>query len=44
MQKRGMESLIGYLNFTCSVVLPGRAFLRRLISSIIGVKEPYHFV
>ena len=43
-KKREMESLIGYLNFTCSVVLPGRAFLRRLISSIIGVKEPYHFV
>ena len=44
MQKREMESLIGYLNFTCSVVLPGRAFLRRLISSIMGIKEPYHYV
>ena len=43
-KKREMESLIGYLNFTCSVVLPGRAFLRRLISFIIGVKEPYHFI
>ena len=42
MQTREMDSLIGYLNFTCSVVLPGRAFLRRLISSIMGIKEPYH--
>ena len=43
-KKREMESLAGYLNFTCSVVLPGRAFLRRLISSTIGVKEPYHYI
>ena len=43
-KKREMESLIGYLNFTCSVVLPGRAFLRRLISSTMGIKEPYHYV
>lgn len=43
-KKREMESLIGYLNFTCSVVLPGRAFLRRLISSIMNVKEPYHYI
>lgn len=43
-KKREMESLIGYLNFTCSVVLPGRAFLRRLISSIMGVRQPYHFI
>ena len=26
-----MQSLIGLLNFTCSVVIPGRTFLRRLI-------------
>lgn len=43
-KEREMESLIGYLNFACSVVLPGRAFLRRLIFLIIGIKEPYHFV
>ena len=43
-KKREMESLIGYLNFTCSVVLPGRAFLRRLISLIMGVKEPFHYL
>ena len=43
-KKREMESLIGYLNFTCSVVLPGRAFLRRLISAIMGVKQPYHYI
>ncbi|MES9881803.1 MAG: reverse transcriptase domain-containing protein [Sedimenticola sp.] len=43
-KRRELESLIGYLNFTCSVVLPGRACLRRLISSIMEVKQPYHFV
>ena len=43
-KKREMESLIGYLNFTCSVVLPGRVFHRRLISSIMGVRQPYHFI
>ena len=26
-----MQSLIGLLNFTCSVVIPGRTFLRRMI-------------
>lgn len=43
-KKREMESLIGYLNFTCSVVLPGRAFLRRLISLILGIREPFHYL
>ena len=26
-----LQSLIGVLNFVCSIVVPGRAFLRRLI-------------
>ncbi|MES9882605.1 MAG: reverse transcriptase domain-containing protein [Sedimenticola sp.] len=43
-KKRELESLIGFLNFTCSVVLPGRAFLRRLIALIMGVAQPFHFV
>ena len=28
---RELQSLIGFLNFACSVIVPGRAFLRRLI-------------
>ena len=42
--KREMESLISYLNFTCSVVLTGRAFLRQLISLIMGIEEPFHYL
>ena len=41
---RDLQSLIGLLNFTCSVVLPGRAFLRRLIDLTRGVKRPSHRV
>ena len=37
-----LQSLIGLLNFTCSVILPGRAFLRRLIDLTIGPKHPHH--
>ena len=33
---RDLQHLIGLLNFTCGVVLPGRAFLRRLIDLTIG--------
>ena len=34
---RELQSLIGVLNFACSVVVPGRPFLRRLIDLTIGV-------
>ncbi|XP_068675471.1 tripartite motif-containing protein 2-like [Montipora foliosa] len=37
-----LQSLIGLLNFTCSVVLSGRAFLRRLIDLTKGVRLPHH--
>lgn len=37
-----LQSLVGLLNFTCSVVLPGRAFLRRLIDLTKGVRKPHH--
>ena len=36
------QSLIGLLNFACSVVVPGRAFLRRLIDLTKGVKLPHY--
>ena len=39
---RELQSLIGLLNFACSVVLPGRAFLRRLIDLTVGITRPQH--
>ena len=39
-----MQSLIGLLNFTCSVVLPGRKFLRRMINVTVGVRRPTHLI
>ncbi|XP_078330524.1 uncharacterized protein LOC144624540 [Crassostrea virginica] len=37
---REFQSLIGLLNFACSVVVPGRAFLRRMIDLTCGITEP----
>lgn len=37
-----LQSLIGLLSFACSVIVPGRAFLRRLIDLTIGLKSPHH--
>ena len=39
---RELQSLIGVLNFACSVDVPGRAFLRRLIDLTVGVAQPHH--
>lgn len=39
---RELQSLIGLLNFACSVVTPGRPFLRRLINLTIGVEQPHY--
>lgn len=41
---REIQSLTGLLNFACSVVVPGRAFLRRLIDLTKGVKSAHHFI
>jgi len=35
-----LQSLIGLLNFTYSVIVPGGAFLHRLINSTVGIKRP----
>ena len=43
-QRRELESLIGRLSFACKVVVPGRAFLRRLYGATAGVRQPYHYV
>ena len=39
---RELQSLIGVLNFACCVVVPGRAFLRRLIDLTIGIARPHY--
>jgi hypothetical protein len=39
-----LQSLIGLLNFACSVVTPGCAFLRRLIDLIRGISQPHFFI
>ncbi|XP_074639612.1 uncharacterized protein LOC141897834 [Acropora palmata] len=39
-----VQSLNGLLNFACSVVRPGRAFLRRLIDLTVGVRLPNHCI
>ena len=38
-----LQSIIGTLIFACAVVLPGRAFLRRLIDLTTGVSKPHFF-
>ena len=39
-----IQSLTGLLNFSCTVVVPGRAFLRRLIDLREGVRSPFHVI
>jgi hypothetical protein len=41
---REMQSLIGLLNFACSVVVPGRTFLRRLINLTCGITNPKFYI
>ena len=41
---REIQSLVGLLNFACSVVTPGRAFLRRLIDLTHGVRFSHHLI
>ena len=37
-----VQSLTGLLNFSCPVVIPGRAFLQRLIDLTLGIHSPEH--
>ena len=39
-----IQSIIGYLQFCCAVVKPGRCFLRRLIDLTKSVSKPRHFI
>jgi hypothetical protein len=41
---QNMQSAIGCLQFATSVVIPGRAFVRRLINTTLGIKKPFHYV
>ena len=38
------QSLMGLLNFTCQVIVPGRAFLRCLIDFTKGVRQLHHHI
>ena len=39
---RELQSLIGSLNFACQVIVPGRAFCRRLIDTTCDVRKPHN--
>ena len=39
-----LQSLIGLLKFACSIIVPGRVFLRRLINLTIRVSRPTYFI
>ena len=41
---RELQSLIGVLNFCCSVIGPGKAFLRRLIDLTLGISRPHYHI
>ena len=41
---RDLKSLIGKLQFSTSVILPGRAFLRRLHDLTIGITKPFYYI
>ena len=41
---REIQSLTGSLNFACSVVVPGRPFLRRLIDRTLGIRSPHFLI
>ena len=39
-----LQQLLGFLGFLCSVIQPGRPFLRRLTDLVIGVKKPHFHI
>lgn len=41
---KNLQSLLGLLNFACSVIIPGRAFLRRLYDLTIGHTSPHFMI
>ena len=39
-----LQSLTGLLNFACTVIVPGRAFLRRLYDLTVGLDKDYYHI
>ena len=39
-----IQSSMGFLSFACAVVVPGQAFLHRLIDLIVGVRKPHSLI
>ena len=44
VQLKNLQQVIGFLNFACLVVPPGRPFLRRLIDLTRGARNPSHWI
>ena len=42
--RRELESLIGVLQHACTVIAPGRSFLRQAIALLNVAKQPYHHI
>ena len=41
---RELQEVLGFLNFACRVIKPGRAFLRRLYDLTHGISSPFHHI
>ena len=41
---RELQEILGFLNFTCRVIKPGRPFLRRLFDLTRGASKPHHHI
>ena len=41
---KDMQQALGFLNFACRVIKPGRPFLRRLFDLVRGVSKPLHHI
>lgn len=39
-----LQSIVGTLQFATSVVIPGKAFLRRMIDLTVGIQKSYHLI
>ena len=39
---RQMQSMCGFLNFSCSIIIPARAFSRRMYNLCVGVTQPFY--
>ena len=43
-QLKDMQSLLGLLNFTCTVIRPGKAFLNRLYQLTAHITKSFHYI